>query len=48
MEAFDKSYLIIFFLNNDEKCKMYENVVVPLKVYKKADDCYKLFGVEPL
>ena len=30
----------------NQKCKVYENAVIPQEAYKKANDCYKLLGVE--
>ena len=30
----------------NQKCKVFENAVIPQEAYKKANDCYKLLGVE--
>ena len=44
----DSPYNPISMLLNmrNQKCKVYENAVIPQKAYKKANDCYKLLGVE--
>ena len=44
----DSPYNPISMLLNmrNQKCKVYENAVIPQEAYKKANDCYKLFGVE--
>jgi len=44
----DSPYNPISMLLNmrNQKCKVYENAVIPQEAYKKANDCYKLLGVE--
>ena len=38
---------ISMFLNmGNQKCKVFENAVIPQEAYKKANDCYKLLGIE--
>ena len=41
-------YNVLSMLLNmrNQKCKVYENAVIPQEAYKKANDCYKLLGVE--
>jgi hypothetical protein len=35
------------FLNRgNQKCKVYEDRAISQEAYKKANDCYKLFGIE--
>ena len=44
----DSPYNPISMLLNmrNQKCKVFENAVIPQEAYKKANDCYKLLGVE--
>jgi len=44
----DSPYNPISMLLNmrNQKCKVYENAVIPQEAYKKANDCYKLLGIE--
>ena len=44
----DSPYNPISMLLNmrNQKCKVYEKAVIPQEACKKANDCYKLFGVE--
>jgi transposase len=38
---------ISMFLNlRNQKCKLYEKQVITQEAFKKANDCYKLFGIK--
>jgi transposase len=38
---------ISMFLNlRNQKCKLYENQVITQEAFKKANDCYELFGIK--
>jgi hypothetical protein len=38
---------ISMFMNlRNQKCKVYEDRIVPQEAFKKANDCYKLFDIK--
>jgi transposase len=44
----DTPYNITSLFNNmgNQKCKVYDHLVITQEAFKKANDCYKLFGVK--
>jgi len=36
----------LFQILRNQKCKVYEDKVITAEVFKKANDCYKLFGIK--
>ena len=40
------SPLSLFFVLRNQKCKVYDTRVITQEVFKKANDCYRLFGMK--
>ncbi|RAV21424.1 hypothetical protein DQG23_09045 [Paenibacillus contaminans] len=42
------SPISLFMHMRNQKCKVYENQVVTQEAFKRADDWYKIFGIQCL